>query len=55
MMMTLKSPATAPESLDARIRRWRVGKPQEEGMMSTAGSFPLVRNQGLIEPVGERE
>jgi hypothetical protein len=22
-------------------------EPQEEGMMSTAGSFPLVRNQGL--------
>ena len=26
-----------------------VGKPQEEGMMSTAASFPLVRNQGLID------
>jgi hypothetical protein len=23
-------------------------------MMSTAASLPLVRNQGLIEPVGER-
>jgi hypothetical protein len=23
-------------------------EPQEEGMMSTAGSFPSVRNQGLI-------
>ena len=31
-----------------------VGRPQEEGMMSTAASFPSVRNQGSIEPVGER-
>ena len=32
----------------------RVGRPQEEGMMSTAASFPSVRNQGLIGPVGGR-
>jgi hypothetical protein len=25
-------------------------EPQEEGMMSTAGSFPSVRNQGLSNP-----
>jgi hypothetical protein len=25
-------------------------EPQEEGMMSTAGSFPSVRNQGLSYP-----
>jgi hypothetical protein len=25
-------------------------EPQEEGMMSTAGSFPLVRSQGLSYP-----
>ena len=37
---------------DARVIaiRW---EPQEEGMMSTATSFPSVRNQGLIEPVEE--
>ena len=37
---------------DARVIaiRW---EPQEEGMMSTAASFPSVRNQGLIGPVGE--
>ena len=27
---------------------------QEEGMMSAAASFPLVWNQGLIEPVGDQ-
>ena len=26
-----------------------VGKPQEEGVMSTAASFPSVPNQGLID------
>jgi hypothetical protein len=26
------------------------GKSQEEGMMSTAESFPSVRNQGLSNP-----
>jgi len=31
--------------------RW---EPQEEGMMSAAASFPSVRNQGLIEPVGSQ-
>ena len=33
---------------DARVIaiRW---EPQEEGMMSTAASFPSVRNQGLID------
>ena len=37
---------------DARVIaiRW---EPQEEGMMSTAASFSSVRNQGLIELVGE--
>ena len=28
-------------------------EPQEEGMRSTAASFPSVRNQGLVSPVGE--
>jgi tRNA nucleotidyltransferase (CCA-adding enzyme) len=34
--------------IDARVIaiRW---EPQEEGMMSTAASFPSVRNQGLID------
>ena len=31
-----------------------VRKPQEEGMMSTATSFPLVRNQGLIDQQEKR-
>ena len=39
----LDSPATAPENLDAldfqRRARW---EPQEEGMMSTAASFPQL-------------
>jgi hypothetical protein len=26
-----------------------VGKPQEQGVMSTAASFPSVQNQGLID------
>ena len=34
----------APENL---IVRDDVGKPQEQGVMSTAASFPSVRNQGL--------
>ena len=53
VVMLAYSPATAPEKLlDARVIAilW---EPQEEGMMSTAASFPSVRNQGLIEPVGE--
>ena len=36
--------STAPESL---VVRDDVGKPQEQGVMSTAASFPSVRNQGL--------
>ena len=43
--------------LDARnlnLKRRRVRKPQEEGMRSTAGSFPSVRTK-VIEPVGESE
>ena len=37
---------------DARVIaiRW---EPQEEGMMSTVASFSSIKNQGLIEPVGE--
>ena len=40
--------------LDARKShvRW---EPQEEGMMSAAASFPSVRNQGLIGPVGNQD
>ena len=41
----LKNPWYSPIAI-----RW---EPQEEGMMSKAASFPSVRNQGLIEPVGE--
>ena len=36
--------STAPENL---VVRDDVGKPQEQGVMSTAASFPSVRNQGL--------
>ena len=37
---------------DVRLKaiRW---EPQEEGMMSTAASFPSARNQCLIEPEGK--
>ena len=42
------SPATAPENLmSSELTRECVGKPQEKGVMSTAVSFPSVRNQGL--------
>jgi hypothetical protein len=38
---------------------WLVSKarwePQEEGMMSTAASLPLVVKPRLIEPVGETQ
>ena len=52
----LDTPATAPEKLlaDTCINEI-VGEPQEEGMMSTAASFPQLCNQGLIEPVGARK
>jgi hypothetical protein len=36
-------------SLEAWCLTWPVGKPQEEGMMSTTVSFPLVWNQSLID------
>ena len=38
-----------------RVKSHVSWEPQEEGMMSTAASFPSVRNQGLIEPVGNIE
>lgn len=38
-----------------RVKSHVSWEPQEEGMMSTAASFPSVRNQGLIEPVGNLE
>ena len=62
----LDSPTTAPEkclmaqctaSRKVLVRGWcrACWEPQEEGMMSTAASFPQLWNQGLIEPVGARK
>jgi hypothetical protein len=49
------SPATAPEN----FAWWRVSttrwEPQEEGMMSTVASLPLVVKPRFIEPVGESQ
>ena len=52
MMQTKTQKAKTKKIIDARLIaiRW---EPQEEGMMSMAASFRSVRNQVLIEPVGE--
>ena len=43
----LMAQCTAPRKmLDGGVDVELVGEPQEEGMMSTAATFPSVRNQG---------
>ena len=51
---TFPSPATAPEKRLMLVRESHtlVGKPQEEGMMSAAASFPQYETK-VIEPVGD--
>ena len=52
----LDSLATAPEKvLDGSKYIKIVGESQEEGMMSTAASFPSVMKPRFIEPVGARK
>ena len=54
------SPRQRRQKILMVLRLWRqtillsfvveaIGKPQEEGVMSTTTSFPSVKNQGLID------
>jgi hypothetical protein len=54
-LLLLQSPTMVPEKLLDGLEVTARWEPQEEGMMSTAASFPSVVKPRFIKPVGESQ